>query len=170
MLGSDAYCTNEERDGKPMRLVNMFHSVTDEESKEEIQQSLQAEDGACSVVVCTSALGMGINMKGVRTVVNIGSPDTAEEYLQAIGRAGRDGADSFAVLLHSPSLSRGIGADMKKFIRLSSGCRRQVFLSFSDYTPDATQRPHKSQGRTNVAICVEDHAHVIRTCSSGKLT
>ena len=125
--------------------------------------SLQADDGTCRVVVCTSALGMGIDMKGVRTVVNFGSPDTAEEYLQAIGRADRDGSDSFGILLHSPSLSRGIGAGMKKFIRLSSGCRRQVLLSFFDHAPDATQRPHKCCDLCRRS-CTCD------TCSSGKLS
>jgi ATP-dependent DNA helicase RecQ len=51
-----------------------------------------------SVVICTSAFGMGLDLPNVRLVVHWQHPGSVEDYLQEFGRAGRDGAPSLAVL------------------------------------------------------------------------
>lgn len=57
------------------------------------------KEGSIRVMVCTNAFGMGIDKADVRFVVHIDLPESIEEYFQEAGRAGRDGKNSFAVLL-----------------------------------------------------------------------
>lgn len=53
------------------------------------------------VMVSTNAFGMGIDKPDVRVVVHMDLPDNLEAYFQEAGRAGRDGAKAYAVLLYN---------------------------------------------------------------------
>lgn len=55
-----------------------------------------------SVVICTNAFGMGLDVPDVRLVVHWQHPASMEDYLQEFGRAGRDGAPAVAVLFTGP--------------------------------------------------------------------
>ncbi|WP_407116264.1 helicase-related protein [Bradyrhizobium sp. LMG 9283] len=57
-------------------------------------------------IICTSAFGMGLDIKNVRLVVHWQHPSSIEDYLQEFGRAGRDGKASAAVLLHDRADAR----------------------------------------------------------------
>lgn len=57
--------------------------------------------GKLPFVVCTSAFGMGVNKSNVRWVVHFQSPALLAEYLQEVGRAGRDGKAAEALILIS---------------------------------------------------------------------
>ncbi|MBR1889938.1 MAG: RecQ family ATP-dependent DNA helicase [Alloprevotella sp.] len=62
--------------------------------------------GDARVMVATNAFGMGIDKPDVRLVVHLDLPDSIEAYFQEAGRAGRDGLQSYAVLLHNGLDSR----------------------------------------------------------------
>ncbi|QSV67753.1 MAG: ATP-dependent DNA helicase RecQ [Aphanizomenon flos-aquae DEX188] len=57
--------------------------------------------GKILFVVCTCAFGMGINKSDVRWVVHFHAPHLLSEYVQEIGRAGRDGKPADVLTLVS---------------------------------------------------------------------
>lgn len=64
-----------------------------------IQQ--QFMNNELQVICATSAFGMGIDKNDVRFVIHYHLPNNLENYMQEIGRAGRDHQQSIAVLLYA---------------------------------------------------------------------
>jgi ATP-dependent DNA helicase RecQ len=56
-----------------------------------------------SVMVATSAFGLGIDKSDIRYVLHFQSPASLEQYVQEAGRAGRDGLRANCILLHDAS-------------------------------------------------------------------
>ena len=76
-----------------------YHAGLSPEERREIENNWL--NSKIPFVVCTSAFGMGINQPHVRWVVHFHAPLLLSEYVQEIGRVGRDGEDSIALMLIS---------------------------------------------------------------------
>jgi DNA topoisomerase-3 len=76
-----------------------YHAGMTTSSRERVQTRFLGGD--LQVIVATIAFGMGVDKPDIRTVIHTGLPGSVEGYYQEIGRAGRDGKPSRAVLLHA---------------------------------------------------------------------
>ncbi len=76
-----------------------YHGGLGAEERRSIEASWLS--GKIPYVVCTSAFGMGINKPDVRWVIHFQAPLLLSEYVQEIGRAGRDGKPAEALTLIS---------------------------------------------------------------------
>ena len=108
--------------------VSYYHAGLSAEMRSVRQAAWKKGD--IRVMICTNAFGMGIDKPDVRFVVHCDLPDSPEAYFQEAGRAGRDGKQSYAVLLWSPD-------DVRRLRQLDS----QAFPSL-EYIEDIYHKLH----------------------------
>ena len=135
--GSPDLCCN--------RVVDMFHSCTEPCIKDSIIKNFST----CSplrVVIATIAFGMGVDIHDIRNIIHFGSCEDIEMYVQAVGRAGRDGNNSTALLLTRKGTKQHIGVPMKTYCENNSNCRREVL--FKDFDE------HRDTTKSNLRLCM----------------
>lgn len=84
------------------RMIEMFHAHTDAKSKVRILTTFCSEGGTIRILICTVAVGMGINIPDISIVLIWGLPPSLLQLWQETGRAGRDGRSSISVCYAYP--------------------------------------------------------------------
>ena len=132
--------------------LNYHAGLSDEERRSHQQQFIRDK---VRIMVATVAFGMGIDKPNVRFVIHYDLPKSLEEYYQEIGRAGRDGLASHALLLYSAGDAHKIRSFfseaedsanserlLQAMLRFASArtCRRHFLLSYfgEQFVPAAT--------------------------------
>ena len=86
----------------------MFHPTTAAATKAEVLQLLEAKEGTIRVVLATTALRLGIDIRGLRTVIHLG-------YLDLLNNIYRKWVvlDETSVLAHPFCSGIGFGAKVQ---------------------------------------------------------
>ncbi|KAH6571339.1 hypothetical protein BASA62_003924 [Batrachochytrium salamandrivorans] len=96
----DATLAQTDRVAQYLRVrdfdADSYHSGKTPEQREYVQTRFL--HGRLRIIVATVAFGLGINKHNVRSVIHYSMPKSIEDYMQEIGRSGRNGEPSYCNL------------------------------------------------------------------------
>ncbi|XP_062589124.1 ATP-dependent DNA helicase RecQ-like [Saccostrea cucullata] len=141
-LCAEVYCAFKVCLNEYISYIEMFHSCTTDQVKEEIREDMDKEDGHIRVLIATSAAGMGVNYKNVNNVIHYGPPKDLDGFMQQLGRAGRDGTQSYELLFYSSRHLRKLDIDMLDYVKNIEMCRRKKLLESYNSVPSADLVKH----------------------------
>lgn len=141
-LGSESYHPPGAEQTSDNRLFGMYHSNTPQYNKDVILKSMSEDGGVVRIVFATVALGMGVNLRGLNSIVHYGAPRSIDDYFQESGRGGRSGDNAQSIvywtradcpLRKEPKTVRDHEVNVvRRYLENVTLCRRQWLLDYFD--------------------------------------
>ncbi|KAK4700535.1 hypothetical protein P7C70_g5711, partial [Phenoliferia sp. Uapishka_3] len=134
--------------------VELYHGGNDMTDNNRDRALREWGEGKFSVMVGTTALGLGINIGAIRWVFHYDPPHSLADYYQESSRAGRDGSfakslvlfsyagvDKVANIIHQNKTPPRVQEDFQRLILalVSTCCRRTLILAAFGEDFDATK-------------------------------
>ncbi len=104
-----------------------YHAGLPSMERRYLEQAWQT--GELPFVVATSAFGMGIDKSNVRWILHYEAPLTLSEYIQEVGRGGRDGKFAKALMLVSEPTGLLDGSDRQRQEFYLQGAIKQIQIA-----------------------------------------
>jgi len=135
--GADKLVTFLRREGI---AANALHG---DKAQSQRQRTLdQFRSGEAEILVATDIAARGIDVDGIRMVVNFDVPTDPEVYVHRVGRTARAGAQGLALTLISPD-EWLLMADVEKLI--GKGFPREVIPGFEPSVPPMQPRVQQAE-------------------------
>jgi superfamily II DNA helicase RecQ len=157
-----------------------YHAGLDTKPRTDIQNKW-ADNGG--VIVATCAFGMGIDRPDVRFVIHVGLTNGIEDWMQEVGRAGRDGKNAlclslwefgkdYATQMMLIDLTNPTSEDVSRFWSwLSAVATREAKPGCHTVTINMIQKEMGQQANCdNVGGCISflKKENVVKTLGKGK--
>ena len=97
--GAELFNGDDDLRGKGLK-TDYFHARRSAAERQAILEDFK--NGDTSILFATKAFGMGVDIKNIRYVFHRRPPNSLEDFIQELGRAGRDQKPASAFLFHSP--------------------------------------------------------------------
>ena len=122
-------------------LATSYHSKLSDHAK--VDSVSKWTSGEKSIMLATSAFGVGVDFPRVRLVFIVGLCYSMEDYVQMCGRAGRDGNPATAIMCYREDMearrierlqgpSKGKVSEVLDFAKGNSVCRRVAISQLMD--------------------------------------
>ena len=97
----------------------MYMSTTADRMKRGIAEYFKDQDSSIRLLIATSAFGLGVDCQGIRRVVHLEPPTSFDDFVQQIGRAGRNGEQVASILVND-------GVQKGKDEQMRNSCQRRA--------------------------------------------
>lgn len=72
------------------RAIGYFHAGMDGDDREDTYTRFKDDEDPLYILCATKAFGMGMDIRNIHYIIHLMPPSVMEDYLQEVGRAGRD--------------------------------------------------------------------------------